>query len=780
MPLKSENYFTILDLALLHYRKGDFNDALGLLLEARELKRFDAALAHVGALSAFRLGNLQLAKELIQEAIGFAPEDASNWNVLGEILRLSKEPLEAIKALQKAISLDPGLADVYSNLGNVYSDADVFEDAAAAYRKALSIQPSHVDALFNLGNIAFRAQRFSVALESYQKVLEVSPQHLGALNNYGLLLTSLKQFDEADAVYQKLLSLSPTFLDGITSYAGMLHTIGKLPEALTLIDRSLSMLPTELTLALRLRQGTMLREIGKREDAMNAYRAALAIAPRNEEAIRGVINMDIELGNFLSARKRLADEFNEAPNDIHLQFARCFLELPVVYRDENEIREFRQRYETDLENLAERIRALPQEDVHIVQGLIGSSQPFFLPYQAMNDRELQIKYGTMISSAMNRTLHIPPLAPRKPVEGRRIKVGFVSGFFRNHSNYKIPLRGWIKGLDSSRFEVFGYHTQHRIDSFTQEAQAACATFVQGPKSLQEWVSIIREHQLDVLIFPEIGMDPMTCRLACLRLAPHQATSWGHPTTSGIPTIDYFLSSDLMEPKDAQQFYSETLVRLPNLSFYYEPPARSPVAITRRDVGIRDDVFAFWCCQTNYKYLPQFDWVYPAIASQFPRAQFVFIQIQPASEASILLRSRLEKAFEEKGLKASDFVTYLSALEPDHFATVASLCDVGLDAFEWSGCNSALETLAQGTPIITCPGTFMRSRHTAAILEMIGCTESLASTPTEFVSTAVSLGQNPTKLSELRERVRRSFHQALRDMKAIEGLQDTLITWNSQK
>lgn len=780
MPLKSENYTTILDLALLHYRKGDFNDSLGLLLEARDLKRFDAALAHLGALSAFRLGNLQLAKELIQEAIGYAPDDASNWNVLGEILRLSKEPLEAIKAFQKAIALDPGLADVYSNLGNVYSDADDFEDAAAAYRKALSIQPSHVDALFNLGNIAFRAQRFSVALESYQKVLEVSPQHLGALNNYGLLLTSLKQFDEADAVYQKLLSLSPAFLDGITSHAGMLHTIGKLPEALTLIDRSLPMLPTELTLALRLRQGTMLRELGKREDAMNAYRAALAIAPRNEEAIRGVINMDIELGNFLSARKRIADEFSEAPNDIHLQFARCFLQLPVVYRDENEIKEFRQRYETDLENLAERIRNLPQDDVHIVQGLIGSSQPFFLPYQAINDRELQIKYGTMISSAMNRALPMPPLAPRKPVEGRRMKVGFVSGFFRNHSNYKIPLRGWIKGLDSSRFEVFGYHTQHRIDSFTQEAQAACSTFVQGPKSLQEWVSIIRDHQLDVLIFPEIGMDPMTCRLACLRLAPHQATSWGHPTTSGIPTIDYFLSSDLMEPKDAEQFYSETLVRLPNLSFYYEPPTRTPVSITRKDIGIREDAFAYWCCQTNYKYLPQFDWVYPAIASQVPRAQFIFIQIQPASEAATLLRSRMERAFDEKGLKASDFVTYLPALEPDQFSAVASLCDVALDAFEWSGCNSALETLAQGTPIITRPGTFMRSRHSSAILEMIGCTESIASTPAEFVSLAISLAQNPTKLSELRERVRRSFHQALRDMKAIEGLQDTLITWNPQK
>ena len=780
MPLKSEHYHTILDLALIHYKKGDYNDALGLILEARDVKRFDASLAHIGALSAFRLGNLQLAKELIQEALGYSPEDASHWNVLGEILRLSKEPLEAIKAFQKAIALEPSLADVYSNLGNVYSDADDFEDAAAAYSKALAIQPSHIDARFNLGNIAFRTQRFSVALESYQKVLEGAPQHLGALNNYGLLLTNLKQFDEADAIYKKLLSISPTFLDGITSYAAMLHTIGKLPEALGIIKDALPTLPMEHTLALRLRQAAMLRELGKREDAMNAYRSALAIAPRNEEAVGGVINMDVELGNFLSARNRLTEEYRQTPDNLHLQFAHCFLQLPVLYRDEIDIRDVRHQYETELSKLAEKITNLSQDEVHVVQGLIGSSQPFFLPYQAMNDRDLQMKYGTMISSAMNRTLKIPNLVPRMPVEGRRIKVGFVSGFFRNHSNYKIPLRGWIKQLDRSQFEVYGYHTQHRIDSFTQEAQAACATFVQGPKSLSEWVQTILDHQLDILIFPEIGMDPMTCRLACLRLAPHQATSWGHPSTSGIPTIDYFLSSELMEPEEGPQYYSENLVRLPNLSFYYEPPTRAAVTVTRKDVGIRDDAFAYWCCQTNYKYLPQFDWVYPAIASQVPHAQFMFIQIQPGSEASSLLRSRHEKAFADKGLNASDFVTYLPALEPDQFAAIASLCDVALDAFEWSGCNSSLETLAQGTPIITCPGTFMRSRHTSAILEMIACTETIASSPEEFVSLAVSLAKNPTQLADLRERVRRSFHQALRDTKAIKGFEDTLITWNPQK
>ena len=44
-------------------------------------------------------------------------------------------------------------------------------------------------------------------------------------------------------------------------------------------------------------------------------------------------------------------------------------------------------------------------------------------------------------------------------------------------------------------------------------------------------------QLDVAVFPELGMSPRTWRLAMLRSAPVQAVGWGHPVTTGLPSID---------------------------------------------------------------------------------------------------------------------------------------------------------------------------------------------------------------------------------------------------
>lgn len=778
MPLQSEHYFNVLELALRHYQKGNFTEALALIREGEELDKIDFALLHLAALSAFRLGNIPLAKQYTEKALQLSPEDPSSWNVLGEVLRVSRNLPEAVEAFKKAITINPSFTDAFSNLGNVYADAEDFDNASAAYSKALSLDPNHIDAWYNLGNVAFRAKRFSVALEAYRKVLSINPQHLNALNNYGLLLGDLRQHAEVKETYERLLSLKPDFAEAILNYANITYNLGQLREASDILGRFLTTVPKDQSLSLLLRHGTFLRELGERALAKNAFLAALDVDAADPDAIRGVINMDIELGNFISARNRISSALSKKPDDLNLQFAQCFLELPVAYHEAEEIVRVRGRYEQLLAGLEERMQQLPSENISFIEDIIGSSQPFFLPYQALNDRELQMRYGSLVSSLLQRSLHVPPLPDRKPSKGRRIRVGIVSGFFRNHSNYKIPVSGWLRNIDRSRFEVFAYHTQQRVDESTQEAMTLCSKFVQGPKPLREWAQLIFQDELDVLIFPEIGMDPMTCRLACLRLAPHQATSWGHPETSGMPTIDYFLSSELMEPPNAEEYYSEKLVRLPKLSFSYDPPQRRRLELMRKDVGIRDDAFAYWCCQTNYKYLPQFDWVFPEIASAVPHAQFIFIQIQPQSEASAVLRQRLEAAFTKKNLKASDFVIYLEALDPDRFATIASLCDVALDSFEWSGCNSSLETLTQGTPIITCPGTFMRSRHTSAILEMIGCTETIAKTPTEFVSLAIQLSRDEEQLAELKAKVAGTINQAFRDTRCIKGLEDTLIAWTS--
>src|SRR4029450_704946 len=138
-------------------------------------------------------------------------------------------------------------------------------------------------------------------------------------------------------------------------------------------------------------------------------------------------------------------------------------------------------------------------------------------------------------------------------------------------------------------------------------------------------------------------------LASLRLAPVQCLTWGHPETSGYPTIDYFLSSDLMEPPGGEDHYTEKLIRLPTLSVYYEPSDDDSVDVTRQGLGLRPGATAFWCGQSLYKYLPQDDEVYPRIARAVPDCQFVFIEHPNGKAATEVFWRRLTQAFAAHGL-----------------------------------------------------------------------------------------------------------------------------------
>jgi predicted O-linked N-acetylglucosamine transferase (SPINDLY family) len=266
------------------------------------------------------------------------------------------------------------------------------------------------------------------------------------------------------------------------------------------------------------------------------------------------------------------------------------------------------------------------------------------------------------------------------------------------------------------------------------------------------------------------MDPVAAKLAAQRLAAVQCTSWGHPDTSGFPTIDYYLSSDLMEPPDGQDHYTERLVRLPNLSVYCEPIDPPPVSIARQDLRLRSTAIVYWCCQSLYKYLPQFDEVFPRIARAVGDCQFAFIHYPKGTHITELFHQRLDRAFGTFGLKADDYCLFLPRLDQHKFVAAAGLCDVVLDSINWSGCNSTLESLVFDLPIVTLPGPLMRGRHSMAILRMMGVTETIAETIDDYVSIAVHLAQDVSWRQTVRARISANKHRIYRDRACISALE----------
>jgi protein O-GlcNAc transferase len=640
-------------------------------------------------------------------------------------------------------------------------------EAERLYRQVCAADANHFAALHRLGVVAHQLGRPD-APDILARAVALKPDIAEAHNDLGVVLGACGRFAEAAAAFERAAALRPDYAEAHNNLAGALRRLGKTEQAVAHYERVAALAPNAAGAHNNLANALM--ELNRLDAALAHYDRALALAP---EFAPAHYNRGVALrgqSRFTEAAASFERSLAIRPDFFAAKFAACMARLPIVYADEAEIARQRAAYEADLRALGDEVeRATRPGDFADV---VGAHQPFYLAYQGRNDRALQARYGAMICRIMAARYGSAPL-PGPPATDEPVRVGIVSGFFRRHSNWKIPIGGWLAQLDRARFRLFGYHTGGTTDEETKTAAGLCARFVQGPLPVEGWRRAILDDAPHVLIYPEVGMDPVAAQLAAQRLAPVQCNSWGHPETSGFPTLDFFLSSDLMEPDDAQDHYTERLVRLPNLSVYCEPPEHAPVTVTRADLGLRAGATVYWCSQAIYKYLPQFDAVFPRIARETGDCQFTFIRFPGAAHVTDLFRQRLDAAFARFGFAAADHCVFLPRLDQDRYAAAAACCDVALDSIGWSGCNSSLECLAHDLPVVTLPSELMRGRHTAAILEMMGITETIAASMDDYVATAVRLGRDKEWRQELRRRISQSKHRIYRDRACITALGDFL-------
>jgi protein O-GlcNAc transferase len=727
----------------------------------------DSEQALAAAMAHHRAGRLNDAERLYRIVCDSDPQNARAFHLLGVVAHQLRRP-EAASLVGRATMLAPDFAEAHNDRGVILAANGLFAEALPCFEKAVALNPGYHEARNNLGRGLRSLGRIGEALTQFELVQRSMPDSPLAHFNLASVLELAGRKGDAETHYRTAVSLRPDFVDAHLHLAALLLDTDRLPEALAHAERAVALRPDSA--GARNNLGNILRSVGRREEAIAQYEAALRIDPNSFMAH---YNCGVALRGetrIAEARSHFAQAFAQKPDFLEAELALCMAELPALYRDTSEIARQRDAYAKRLAQLSADIAAAGVPAA--LAEVIGSHQPFYLPYQGLDDRELQTAYGSLVCKIM-AARYEPPMLRNPPAPHEPISLGIVSGFFRQHSNWKIPIKGWLKMLDRDRFRISCYHTGVERDSETAVAAALCDQFVQGRLSLDAWRRTILEDAPHVLLFPEIGMDKVSAQLAAQRLAAVQCASWGHPVTSGFQTIDYFISSDLMEPPDAAAHYSENLIRLPNLSIYYEPLEVAPVEIDRAELKLRPDAVVYWCAQSLPKYLPQFDEVFARIAVETPGCQFAFIEFGGGRGVTELFKHRLERAFGAAGLDAKDHCVFLPRLAPDRFAAAIGQCDVVLDSIGWSGCNSILESLAHNVPIVTFAGEMMRGRHAAAILDMMNVRDTTARTLDEYVSMASLLGRDEARRKDISSQIAANKHRLYRDLQCIAGLQTFL-------
>ncbi len=748
------------------HRQGRLAEAERLYIEVLRRHPTHADALHVLGIVALQTGRPERAAELIGMAIDLNEPVAGAHNNRGIAVRRLGRFEEALAHFDRAIGLEPDHAEAHNNRGYALLELDRPQEALAGFEQAIALEPTYAEAHNNRGIVLRGLGRPDDALASYDRAIALRPADAPAHRSRGNTLLDLGRPEEALADFDRAIALRPDLAEAHDNRGSALLVLGRFEEALLAYDRAIALKPGFAEA--HGNRGNALRHLDRPTDALASYDTAIALKPLDPGPY-------FSRGEVLRAEGRTDDavashEAALAADTLHgaSRIASCMARLPIVYGSETEIPLRRQRYLTALDRLESALE--DPRTLHSVAGDIGT-QPFYLPYQGENDVAPQGTYGRLACRVLARTLPAVALA-RRPRAGERIRLGIVSAFFRSHTVFKLFLEGWLTEIDRDRFDVTGFHTGRAGDATTIRAAGLCDRFVRDLPSKAAWRTAISEAAPHVLLYPEVGMDPVVGWLAAQRLAPVQCVAWGHPETTGMPTMDYFLTSESMEPPDADAHYTEQLVRLPRLGLHYTPDEITPPAVDRAALGLDPAVPVYWSGQSLYKYSPRYDWMFPRIAAAVGDCRFVFVSTVSGA-LTRMFRDRLGRAFAASGLDADRYCAVLPRMPHERYVAAAGLADAMLDPPGWSGGKSTLDCLPRHPAIVTWPGTFMRGRHTAAILRQIGCEATIASNADEYVSMAARLAHDGGWRSTVREAVAVGEHRAYRDRDYIRALEKFL-------
>ncbi|HIJ84927.1 MAG TPA: hypothetical protein HPQ00_12100, partial [Magnetococcales bacterium] len=353
--------------------------------------------------------------------------------------------------------------------------------------------------------------------------------------------------------------------------------------------------------------------------------------------------------------------------------------------------------------------------------------------------------------------------------GEKVHCAFVSSFLHGHSIFKTHSR-FITRLDRKRFFVSVFYTGTLKDESLKMVMQGSDAFYDIGRQSERLVAAIRAAEPHVLIYTDLGMDPGLNLVSALRLAPIQCNAGGHPVTSGLPDMDYFLSSDAMEVAHAQEHYSETLVRLPNLAHCYPTPQIQRAVLPPGAERCPGEV-VYCNLQNLIKLLPQHDFIYPAIALEVPGGRFWFID--PGGRIGEMFRMRLDRVFRAQGLDYGVFCRFFPRMGHYAFFGLIQASDIILDAIAWSGNNSSMESLALDKPIVTLPRELFRSRHTHGILKLLGITATQADDLGHYVAIAVRLGKDLGFRTEVVRAIAAKKSMLYEDDAPVRGLERAL-------
>ena len=443
--------------------------------------------------------------------------------------------------------------------------------------------------------------------------------------------------------------------------------------------------------------------------------------------------------------------------------------IPMIKNDTDEIIKFRSNIDKFIEEI---LNNQNDYNFNINDHLIKPPQ-FGLSYDQFDNLEINKKSVTLfrkIYPELNQVyLH-------KNAPSSKIKIGFISEYLTDHTIGKL-FKGIILKIDKKKFEVFIFHSEQTkkgsiLDELINAENKGIIKNIFLPKDFKQKQISILDEKLDILFYPEIGLSLQLYFLSYIRLAKYQVTSWGHPETTGNDSIDYFISSKLIESENSNKNFSEKLICSESLPmFYYKPKVKNIL-----DVEKISKINLYSCPQTLFKLHPDFDKIIEGIQKRDKNSIFYFIKDSNKALNNIFI-NRLKK-----NIKINiDRIHFLETMNWEEYINHCGRASVLLDPLYFGAGNSFYESMFYGTPTITMPTNYTKSRLVLGAYNQMKISDMklnpVVKTIDEYVNTAVEIANNRNLIDikhQFKFKAESSLYENEKSITDLESVLDKIV------
>ncbi|PIQ25992.1 hypothetical protein COW36_02710 [bacterium (Candidatus Blackallbacteria) CG17_big_fil_post_rev_8_21_14_2_50_48_46] len=630
-------------------------------------------------------GQIASARQILEALQLEFPSEPDIWNGLGLLSEQIGERAAAQAYYLEALRLNPAEAEYHNNLALLLEQQGDSLAALMHFERAFQLSFSAHSA-YNLVKAFLRAEKQDEACEVCRQLLMLEPEHLFF---HQCLFELWHDLSAQILWYQQLLRRHT--LSGQACYflACLYEQENQTQKFLYYLDLSLELLPDwEL--------------------------------PRRQKMLAS-LKLD-----YFEAQNQARQIYTAKPSQGNRLMLFNLLPAPVFAS-----RQAQQTALLEFEALLDQAlqRSEPLQDFRLM------SLHFYLAYQNLEDRvwnERIYRLYQPLIPALSQELSLRSNGPRR--------IGIVSRFLYRHA---------VTFCFGGIFEELARHAEIELFFFpiheqTYQPDQTLLDFQGGAKqviplslaqSVLQSAQQIRQTELDLLIYPEIGMDPMAYMLAYSRLAPVQLMLAGHPLTSGIASLDYFVTSQELELPSCQSHYSEQWVGLPGLIQYARPAL--PVFRSRSDLGLPEDQHLYFCPMTLFKIHPDLDLCFAEILRRDPKAQIVLFRYLNTSWHEVL-----QRRFAHEMPDVAERIQFLPFQSFEGFLQILRHADLVLDSLYFSGGNTSFLAFALGVPVVTLPSAYLKARSTLGLYQRMGLNQTVANSREDYIEKALALGTDP--------------------------------------